>query len=361
MRVAFFGDSGHPNAAGWMDDLSTLMGIEVHSVDFKASSICGSSIRQHRLVPRMAGKLRYLMAGAALRRLLRAIRPDILLAYRVTSYGFAAARSGVRPLAIAAQGQNIVSVDSPPGSAFCARYALPRADLLHAWAHHMAQAMQRLGADPARIQVLHRGVRTDIFHCDPERQQSLRVITSRQLAAYYRTDLVIRAVGAVRQRGIPLELWVAGEGPERGNLEQLVGQLGLAPAVRFLGRLPIQDLAEAYRQCSWYASMVPTDGVSSSLLEAMSGGLYPLVIDNEANRTWIQEGRGALVPAGDPEALAAALVDAIAARDATERARRANRARIVAEADRATNLRLMVARWSSLVPSAVGREGAAPA
>jgi glycosyltransferase involved in cell wall biosynthesis len=360
VRIAFFGDASHPNASGWMDDLSALMGIEVHAVDFSASSLCGPSIRQHQLATRVAGKMRYLMAGAPLRRLLRAIRPDIVLAYRVTSYGFAAARSGVRPLVLAAQGQNIVSVESPVGSAFCARYALSRADLIHAWASHMAQAMERLGADPARIQVLHRGVRTDVFHPDRERQQPLRLITSRQLAAYYRTDLVIRAVSTVRAGGTPLELWVAGEGPERASLEQLVGQLGLSGAVRFLGRLPTQGLAEAYRQCSLYASMVPTDGVSSSLLEAMSAELYPFAIDNEANRAWIQGNRGALVVAGDPLALAKAITCAIAAPAAMDAARRANRARVVAEADRTTNLRLMLSRWGSLVTGAARTEGASP-
>jgi len=95
--------------------------------------------------------------------------------------------------------------------------------------------------------------------------------------------------------------------------------------------------------------MVPTDGVSMSLLEAMSSGLIPIVVDNEPNRQWL-DGRsdGRLVPAGDVAALASALVPVLAGELPSAMARAENRERIVARADRRSNLARMLGWWREL-------------
>jgi len=358
MKVAFFGESRHPNAAYWMDDLCSMFGLEVHAIDFEKPALPNRSIHQHVLPARGPGKLRYLFSGRSLRRILRKIRPDVVVAQRVTSYGFTAARAGVRPLILSAQGQNIVPKSSPPGSWLCARHALRQADLIHAFAEHMAAAMRRLGADPSRIRVLPIGVRTDIFHPGPHTRGGCRIVSSRQLAPYYRTDLLIRAVSRVRALGTPAELWIAGEGPERPRLESLARELGCESAVRFLGGLRLEDLAEAYRQASVYVSMVPTDGVSGSLLEAMSCGLIPVVVNNEPNRVWIEPGQGGLlVPPGDEGALAHALIEALTGRGVLPHARERNRDRIVSEADRRRNLGRMIGWWRDLAEKHVRDAG----
>jgi glycosyltransferase involved in cell wall biosynthesis len=47
-------------------------------------------------------------------------------------------------------------------------------------------------------------------------------------------DLLIRAWATLGSR-IAAPLWLAGDGEERRNLEQLAGELGLGPRVKFLG------------------------------------------------------------------------------------------------------------------------------
>jgi glycosyltransferase involved in cell wall biosynthesis len=348
MKVAFVGDWGHPNGARWVEDLVALCNIEVHAIDFELHRARVEGIVPHVLPSTVPTKVRYLFAGRPLARLLRSIRPDVVVAYRVVSYGFAAARARVRPLVLAGQGQGIVSSESPPGSRYCARYALRRGDLLHAWAPHMARAMEALGAEPERIKVLHRGVRTDIFSggtCDLRRPV---VVSSRQLDPYYRTDVVLDGFALAVSGGLDAELWICGEGPARPSLESRVRDLRLERRVRFLGRVDTERMAEIYRSAAVYASAVPTDGVSSSLLEAMASGLTPVVVDNEANRNWIRESReGFLVTPGDPSAFAQALDQAVR-KGLPPEARASNRDRIVAEADRKTNLERIVGWWREL-------------
>jgi len=349
VKIAFFGDTTHPNAIGWIRDLVEMFDVAIHAVDYERPALGFSGVSQHRLDVALPAKLRYLGSRRALRRVLDAVQPDILLGYRVVSYGLAAAMSGFHPLVVAGQGQRIVSVESPPGTRWGARYALRRADLCLAWAEHMAQAMKHLGADPRRVRVLNRGVRTDRFLPGTDLERGPIAVTARQLAPYYRTDLIVEAFGRAVAGGAPGELWITGDGPERTRLEALAHERGLALRVRFFGRVTAEDLATLYRQASVYVSMVPTDGVSMSLLEAMSSGLIPIVVDNEPNRQWL-DGRsdGRLVPAGDVAALASALVPVLAGELPSAMARAENRERIVARADRRSNLARMLGWWREL-------------
>src|SRR5262249_6343952 len=60
-------------------------------------------------------------------------------------------------------------------------------------------------------------------------------------------DVLVRAMGLLAKRGVPLTLLAAGEGPERPKLEVLATELGLGPdRVRLLGfRTDVPDLLAA--------------------------------------------------------------------------------------------------------------------
>ncbi len=230
MRVAFFSDSCHPNTQNWLEDLVGLFGVEVHSVDFVAPELPCPRIEQHVVKAALSGKLRFLSCNSSLRRVLRRIRPDLVVGYRITSYGFAAAVAGFHPLVLVGQGSGVIET-SPPGSRWCARYALRRANLIHAWAQHTAEAMVRLGADPARIEVRHRGIRTDVYRPGDARPDALRIVTSRQLRPSYRTALIIQALAEIRAGGIPAELLVCGDGPDRESLKRLAKAFEPQPGI----------------------------------------------------------------------------------------------------------------------------------
>jgi len=69
----------------------------------------------------------------------------------------------------------------------------------------------------------------------------------------YRTkgiDVTLRAVAAMRSRGIPAELRVAGDGPERPRLERLARRLGLEEHARFMGRVSRSEVAKLLRDSS---------------------------------------------------------------------------------------------------------------
>ena len=91
-------------------------------------------------------------------------------------------------------------------------------------------------------------------------------------------------------------------------------------------------------QADIYVSIAESDGVSLSLLEAMSLGAVPVVSDIAANTDWIRDGRGGVVTDIDPVAVADA-IERAAALDADE-ARSINRSMVGERGDYMTNMGL---------------------
>jgi len=117
-------------------------------------------------------------------------------------------------------------------------------------------------------------------------------------------------VAARVRREIPdLLLVLAGEGPARFELERQADRLGLGSNVLFLGYLDRRSaLADCYRagDCFLFASTTETQGLV--LLEAMSLGVPVVALAAGGTVDLLAPRRGALVPDGDRDAFAAAVV-----------------------------------------------------
>ncbi len=120
-------------------------------------------------------------------------------------------------------------------------------------------------------------------------------------------DILVEAVALLRDRGVPLTLIAAGQGPELAPIEQRCRALGLGPdRVRLLGyRGDVPDLLGA---SDLFVLPSRMEGVPLAVLEAMSHRL-PIVTTTVGGLPEIvEEGeQGFLVPPEDPRALADAL------------------------------------------------------
>ena len=56
------------------------------------------------------------------------------------------------------------------------------------------------------------------------------------------------------------------------------------------GQLPLARVGELLREADVYVSAATSDGTSSSLLEAMASGAFPVVTSIRANRDWLEDG-----------------------------------------------------------------------
>ncbi|HEX6584258.1 MAG TPA: glycosyltransferase family 4 protein [Thermoleophilaceae bacterium] len=128
-------------------------------------------------------------------------------------------------------------------------------------------------------------------------------------------DVFLRAAARVGEHDKDARFACFGDGSARERLVELAASLGLAQRMSFPGHVPVQDaLGElrVFALCSWM------ENSPMALMQAMAVGL-PTVATNVGGVPEIADGVAELVPAGDADALAAALQrimrdDALAAR-----------------------------------------------
>jgi len=106
----------------------------------------------------------------------------------------------------------------------------------------------------------------------------------------------------------PVFFWLAGDGPERENIERAIERTGLQRRVRCLGKVSEKELVELYRRGQLFVMpniVVPGDmeGFGIVMLEAGACGLPTLAADLEGIRDVIDDGvNGWFAPSGDADA-----------------------------------------------------------
>lgn len=122
-------------------------------------------------------------------------------------------------------------------------------------------------------------------------------------------DVLIDAAAQARARGVPAELAIVGDGPERQALEALVADRGLGAAIRFHGALDETSVAAVLRQSSVLVVPSFSEGLPVVIMEAMASGLPVVASAVDGIPELVRDGEtGTLVPPGDPERLADAIL-----------------------------------------------------
>jgi glycosyltransferase involved in cell wall biosynthesis len=121
---------------------------------------------------------------------------------------------------------------------------------------------------------------------------------------------LIRAFGLVQAQLPDSALVLVGDGPLQPTLAALAAAEGVAARVFFLGDR--NDVGAVLRGLDLFAMSSVTEGYSVALLEACATGLPIVATDVGGNAEIVHHGsNGLLVPARDPAALAAAMLEVL--------------------------------------------------
>jgi glycosyltransferase involved in cell wall biosynthesis len=244
--------------------------------------------------------------AAALRRLRRRFPYDLVHAHYAAPAGDAVrrARAGV-PHVVSVHGGDLLSVanQSVAGRRAVGR-ALWSARLVLANSAAMEDRARTLGA--AHTRVVHLG--TDLP--EPAAQAERRVpalVTVAHLVERKRHADVLRALWLLRESHPDLRWIVVGDGPERGALERLAEELGLAERVDLRGELPPAEAVREGRRGSVFVLPSVDEAFGVAYVEAMAAGVPAIGCRGEPGPEEIAAAGGGirLVPPADPEALAA--------------------------------------------------------
>jgi colanic acid/amylovoran biosynthesis glycosyltransferase len=170
-------------------------------------------------------------------------------------------------------------------------------------------------ADWAKVQVVHCGIDPGFHAVAPRPSPAApRLVCVGRLCEQKGQMLLVRAVQAVVAKGIPIHLVLAGDGEMRGEIEALIAASNLGSHISITGWINGDQVRE--EMLSARAMVLPSfaEGLPVVVMEAMAlrrpvlttyiAGIPELVRHGET---------GWLFPAGDVEALAAALEACLAA------------------------------------------------
>jgi glycosyltransferase involved in cell wall biosynthesis len=194
---------------------------------------------------------------------------------------------------------------------------------------------------PSKVRVVINGVDVDHFRPRPDDGALRRelnvapvaplIVTIGRLEGVKAQDVMLRAFAALRAgwSSVPAPvLLLVGDGAERENLTRLAGELGLSDAVRLAGWR--NDVEAVHAAAALFTLTSSSEGTSIALLEAMSAGICPVVTNVGGNAAVLGPDLAhRLVPAGDPDAVAARWAEALRDHDRRRHDAAAARARVV--------------------------------
>lgn len=194
------------------------------------------------------------------------------------------------------------------------KFSLRKADHLFANGAFLTQEAAILcGSTP--IQNLLLGINVDHFEVGiPATDKPIRIICSRGFSKVYNNETIIRALSKLDDIADLFRFDFAAGGDlltEGMDLAEEILPSRVRSSVHFHGGMSQTELSEMLRVSEVFVSMSRSDGTSTSLLEALCSGLYPILSDIPANRDWVDFPDGQLVPVEDSEALATAIRTAV--------------------------------------------------
>ncbi len=175
------------------------------------------------------------------------------------------------------------------------------------------------GGLPTPIHRVYHGIDTQLFGngggSRPAASPPYQVLTVARLIQKKGIPTVLRALRQLHERGVRLTYTLIGDGPDRGKILGLVRELGLEAVFRWLGTQPHGAVLERYRRADLFvlgcevAADGDRDGIPNVLFESMAMGVPVVATDVSAIPELVQSGEtGLLVPPGQPETLAAAML-----------------------------------------------------
>ncbi len=345
-KILFLGETYRADAITWMNGLKEFGDFEIITWELKTPN--------HTFFSRFLRLLEFCTGLFQVKKIIKLHQPDMVIAERTTSYGFLAAISGVKPIAIAQQGRTDLWPEKSillPLKKIIQHYAFEKADLIHAWGPVMTISMKATNVDMNKVMILPKGIDLEKFgNKNTANPSKINAIVTRSLTSEYRHNVILKAFAILNQKEIDFALTIVGDGKELPIIKQLATKLNIENKVNFTGRIPNTKLPELLQQSNIYISIPITEGVSASLFEAMASNCYPVVTDIPGNQSWIKHREnGQLITIDDSKMLAEEILWAFENSEYRNAAVLKNRKFVEENADYNTNMKIIADKYHELI------------
>jgi len=347
MRVLFIGDGESVHVIRWLEAMRER-GVEVHLVTDRPGKM--NDVYQY-VLPRASSILFRVLQGFKVRKIAREIKPDIVHAHYVTSYGlWGAMIKKLCPYVITAWGSDILLT---PGKNILYRWltsrVLDRADLVTADADEVIRKVRLLAPLTNAINIQW-GVDLRQF---PERESdfgdsNVQLISLRAWEPLYHILDIVEAFALVVKKNPGIRLHLLGGGSLESDINTKLEKLELLDSVTCHGRVAEEKVTELLYIADISISVPELDGSAMSLLESMASGAALVVSDIPANREWLDENSAEFVPVGEKAQLAAKLESLVVSSDRRKALTKRARQMVVEKANRDIEMNRMYEQYVNL-------------
>ena len=229
------------------------------------------------------------------------------------------------PCVVSFHGMDIQSRPNQQGYDEQMRTLLQTVPLVLGRSRSLLGELERWGCPKEKLRLNRTGIPLDDFPLASRRRSAdgaWRFVQACRLVAKKGLRTALLAFGQFHGLYPRSKFRIAGEGPMRAELVQMIGEMGLGEAVELRGFLGQSDLAKLYAESDIFLhpSEMPRDGnqegVPNSMLEAMATGLPVLATTHGGIPEAVTHDQsGWLVPERDPGALFEAMKEIVAAGD----------------------------------------------
>lgn len=304
MRVAFLSNLQSIHTVRWVNVFAEH-GHDVHAISIKKPTESLHKNVQTHLLP-FDPPFGYYLNVCHLKKILKKISPDILNAHYASGFGTLARLSGFHPLVLSVWGSDVY--DFPYESNIkmnIIQKNLDAADIICSTSEVMKKQTEKLLKQPKEIFVTPFGIDTNKFTPKKEFSDKVRIIgTVKTLAPKYGISTLIKSFALLLDKVSPnedLKLVIAGDGPQRKELEQLAKDLNINDRCEFLGKIPHDKVPEVLHSFDIYAALSESESFGVAILEASACGL-PVVVSDAGGLPEVVEDSvtGIVVPRNDP-------------------------------------------------------------
>jgi L-malate glycosyltransferase len=352
MRILFLADRSLIHTRRFTDYF-TARGHDVHLITFEEGFPVNCTV--HKLEQGAAPVLlSYLLHRHPVMELLGRLKPDLVNAQHISSYGNLMATIPWHPWVATSLGSDTLIM--PDRNILSRRrniWALNRADLITAMSSFMRDKIMSFGIPRQKIVVSCFGIDPAIFHPQGRREhqpgEPWRIVCTRHLEPVYDHGTLLEACRILAKSGLNFVLYLIGKGSLHDTIDRAIQQPDLMGRVIMLGALSQQEVAEHLRQADLFVTASHSDGANISLLEAMACGTFPIASDIPASRQWGDDGVAMLrFPVGDANALAQQILRATQSPQLVESAHSFNYRTVADRGTVARNMGLLEQKFMEL-------------
>lgn len=207
-----------------------------------------------------------------------------------------------KKLVVSLLGSDMMKARSSLFYRFITKLAFSAADAITSVSKRMVEEAKDLGALSSKLFFIPYGTLDDFLNITrnlPQKPYKLLYIGN--LIPLKNVDVVIKAVSMLPSY---FTLTIVGDGPMRGELEELTKKLQIEDRVHFVGRVPHKKIPEFLSNAHTLLLVSSSEGRPNVVLEALASGLPVIVSDIPGNRELVEDGKnGILVPVRSSEKL----------------------------------------------------------